>query len=215
VLGVGVVAAAWSAGQLGALVRALRIPALLIASILIVNALFFPGAQDVLVRVGPVALSREGLAFGVVSAGRLLVIFAAMILFLFTTLADDILESLVARGASHRIAFVILSAVQMVPRLQARAGAILEAQQARGLAVTGSVGRRIRALVPLVSPILLGSLIDVRERTFALEARAFGATPHRTAYRRVPDPPIDRWLRLGIMLAMAATVVIAVSGIGS
>jgi energy-coupling factor transport system permease protein len=215
VLGVGVVAAAWSAGQLGALVRALRIPALLIASILIVNALFFPGAQDVLVRVGPVALSREGLAFGVVSAGRLLVIFAAMILFLFTTLADDILESLVARGASHRIAFVILSAVQMVPRLQARAGAILEAQQARGLAVTGSVGRRIRALVPLVSPILLGSLIDVRERTFALEARAFGATPDRTAYRRVPDPPIDRWLRLGIMLAMAATVVIAVSGIGS
>jgi energy-coupling factor transport system permease protein len=212
-LGIVVLIAAWSAGQLRALLRALRIPALLIASILIVNALFFPGAQDVIARLGPIALSREGLTFGIVSAGRLLVIFAAMILFLFTTLADDILESLVARGASHRMAFVILSAVQMVPRLQGRAGAILEAQQARGLPVTGSCGRRVRALVPLVSPILLGSLIDVRERTFALEARAFGASPTRTAYRRVPDPPIDRWLRLGILIAMAATVVVAVTGL--
>ncbi len=37
----------------------------------------------------------------------------------------------------------------------------------------GSFVRRVRALVPLVGPVLLGSLIDVRERTFALEARGF------------------------------------------
>jgi energy-coupling factor transport system permease protein len=208
-----VAVAAWTAGLLGALVRSLRIPAVLIGSILVVNALFFPGAEDVVAKLGPIALSREGLTFGTVSASRLLVAFCALILFLFTTLADDILESLVARGASHRIAFVVLSAVQMVPRLQDRAAAILEAQQARGLAVSGSFATRIRALVPLVGPILLGSLIDVRERTFALEARAFGAAPRRTAYRVVHDPPIDRWLRIGILVAMAATVVVAATGI--
>ena len=60
-------------------------------------------------------------------------------LFLFTTLADDLLEALIARGASHRIAFVILSAVQMVPRMQERAGSILDAQQARGLRHLGLV----------------------------------------------------------------------------
>ena len=42
------VVVAWSAGLLGATLRAMRIPALLLASILIVNALFFPGATDVL-----------------------------------------------------------------------------------------------------------------------------------------------------------------------
>jgi energy-coupling factor transport system permease protein len=212
VLAATILLAASSVGQLRPFLRALRIPALLIGSILVVNALFFPGARDLIARFGPIALSREGIAFGVVSAGRLLVAFGASILFLFTTLADDLLESLVARGASHRIAFVILSAVQMVPRLQDRAASILEAQQARGLAVTGSFRTRVAALVPLVSPILLGSLIDVRERTFALEARAFGASPARTAYRRVHDPPIDRWLRFAIMLAMVATVIIAVAG---
>ena len=77
----------------------------------------------------------------------------------------------------------------MVPRMQERAGSILDAQQARGLpsaarSATGS-GRSCRS----IGPVLLGSLIDVRERTFALEARGFGARPGRTAYRVVADPP--------------------------
>ncbi len=213
-LAILVLLAATTAGLILPLVRSLKIPALLVGSILVVNALLYPGASDVLVRLGPLAITSEGLTFGLVSAGRLLVAFIVLILFLFTTLADDLLESLIARGASHRIAFVVLSAVQMVPRLQARAAAILEAQQARGLAVSGSIAIRVRALFPLVAPILLGSLIDVRERTFALEARAFGARPGRTAYRLVPDPPIDRWLRLLLLVAVAGTVWLAVAGIG-
>ena len=98
--------------------RAMRIPALLLLSILVVNSLFFPGATDVLASFGPLAITREGLTFGLVSAGRVLVAFLASVAFLFTTLADDLLESLIARGASHRISFVVLSAVQMVPRMQ-------------------------------------------------------------------------------------------------
>jgi len=203
--------AAASTRLLRAVVRNLRIPALLFASILVVNAFFFPGARDVIARHGPLAVSREGLSFGLISAGRLLVAFSASILFLYTTLADDLLEALVARGASHRIAFVVLSAVQMVPRLQGRAAAILEAQQARGLETGGSLRRRVGALVPLVGPIVLGSLIDVRERTFALEARAFGARPGRTAYRVVPDPAVDRLLRWAIVAAAIAVVVVAIA----
>ena len=203
--------AAASTRLLRAVVRNLRIPALLFASILVVNAFFFPGARDVIARLGPLAVSREGLSFGLISAGRLLVAFSASILFLYTTLADDLLEALVARGASHRIAFVVLSAVQMVPRLQGRAAAILEGQQARGLDTGGSLRRRVGALVPLVGPIVLGSLIDVRERTFALEARAFGARPGRTAYRVVPDPAVDRLLRWAIVAAAIAVVVVAIA----
>jgi ABC-type cobalt transport system, permease component CbiQ and related transporters len=208
-----ILAAVWSAGLLARTVRALRIPALLLLSILLVNSLFFPGAKDALVSLGPLSISREGLTFGLISAGRVLVAFLASVALLFTTLADDMLEALIARGASHRIAFVVLSAVQMVPRMQERAGAILEAQQARGLSLEGSFVRRIRALVPLVGPVLLGSLVDVRERTFALEARGFGARPGRTAYRVVTDPPIDRWLRIMIILACLGVVAIAVTGV--
>jgi energy-coupling factor transport system permease protein len=204
---------AWMNGLLVQLLRAMRIPAVLLASILVVNALFFPGATDRLVAIGPFAITREGLTFGLVSAGRVFVAFLASVLFLFTTLADDLLEALVARGVSHRLAFVILSAVQLVPRMQARAGAILEAQQARGLAISGSFVRRIRALVPLIGPVLLGSLIDVRERTFALEARGFGARPGRTAYRTVADPPGDRAVRWVLILACVGVIVAAAAGV--
>jgi energy-coupling factor transport system permease protein len=204
----------WSAGELRAMIRALRIPAVLFVSIIVVNALFFPGAHDVIVQLGPAAVTGEGVEFGVVSAGRLLVVFLASVLFLFTTLADDILEALVARGVSHRLAFVVLSVVQMVPRMQDRATAILEAQQARGLPLSGSLLSRLRALVPLVGPVMLGSLIDVRERTFALEARGFGTRPGRTAYRVLVDPPIDRWLRLAILLTAIGVLAAAVLGLG-
>jgi energy-coupling factor transport system permease protein len=202
-----------SVGLVGPMARALRIPALLLLSIVVVNAFFYPGATDRLVTIGPLSVTREGLSFGLISAGRILAVFMASVAFLFTTLADDLLESLVSRGASHRMAFVVLSAVQMVPRMQTRAGSILQAQQARGLAITGSISRRLRALVPLIGPVLLGSLVDVRERTFALEARGFGARPGRTAYRVVPDPPIDRLLRWLLGLGCVLVVVAAVTGI--
>jgi energy-coupling factor transport system permease protein len=206
------IALGWSTGLLGPMVRALRIPAVLLASIVIVNAILFPGASERWLELGPFAVTREGVAFGLVSAGRLLAVFLASVLFLFTTLADDLLETLVGRGVSHRLAFVVLSAVQLVPRMQARAGSILEAQQARGLRVEGSLVRRLRALVPLIGPVVLGSLVDVRERTFALEARGFGARRTRTAYRAVADPPMDRWIRLALVLAGVVIVVVVLTG---
>ena len=212
VIGAILAVVAWSTGLGRAIIRALRIPAVLIASIILINALFFPGATTRLVSLGPLAITREGLTFGLISAGRLIVAFFVLVTFLFTTLADDLLESLVSRGVGHRIAFIVLSAVQMVPRMQDRAGSILEAQQARGLAVSGSLRQRVRALVPLVGPVLLGSLIDVRERTFALEARGFGARPGRSAYRVVPDPPSDRWFRLVLLVAIIGVLALAVTG---
>lgn len=209
ILAVAITIAAWTAGLLRPLVRAMRIPAVLLLSIVVVNSLFFPAAKDVLVSLGPFAVTREGLTFGLISGGRVLVAFLASVVFLFTTLADDLLEALISRGASFRIAFVVLSAVQLVPRMRTRAGAILEAQQARGLSLEGSFVRRIRSLVPLIGPVLLGALVDTRERTFALEARGFGARPGRTAYRTVADAAIDRWLRLSILVAALAVVLVA------
>ena len=61
--------------------------------------------------------------------------------------------------------------------------------------------------------MILGSLIDVRERTFALEARGFGARSERTAYRLVDDPPGDRPLRWLLLAAGIAVVAIAVTGV--
>jgi energy-coupling factor transport system permease protein len=198
-----VLAAAAVCGLVRPLSRASRVGLVLLASILVINGLFYPGAHDVLARLGPVALTREGLQAGLTFALRVLVALEASLLFLFTTLADDLLEALVERGVNPRLAWVMLAAMQLVPRLQTRAQAILAAQQARGLEVGGSLLRRFAAIVPLIGPLVLGTLIDVRERTFALEARGFASGLPRTAYRVVADPPGDRALRWLVVAAIA------------
>ena len=207
VLVIAVVAGAASAGLLTSLLRASRVGLVLLASILVVNGFFYPGARDILFGLGPVALTREGLEAGLTFAVRILVALEASLLFLFTTLADDLLEALVGRGVNPRLAYVVLAAMQLVPRLQGRAVAILEAQQARGLEVGGSLRRRFGTLVPLIGPLVLGTLIDVRERTFALEARGFGSGLPRTAYRIVADPAGDRLLRWLLVATMAVLLV--------
>src|ERR1700693_6156057 len=59
-----VLAAAAVCGLVRPLSRASRVGLVLLASILVVNGLFYPGAHDALVRLGPVMLTREGLEAG-------------------------------------------------------------------------------------------------------------------------------------------------------
>src|SRR5262249_20674457 len=132
------------------------------------------------------------LAFGLPIAGRVLAAFGITVAFVTSTQPDDLMETMVQRGANPRLAFVVLSAIQAIPRMLQKAGRILEAQQARGLPATGSAGAGVRAVVPLLGPLIIGSLIDVRERSLALEARGFASGHARTAYREVVFDDGDR-----------------------
>ncbi len=178
------------------------IPAL--ASIILINAFFFPGGQEVVFAVGPLAATREGLAFGLPIAGRVVVAVGATLAFVTATRPDDLMEALVQRGAPASLAFVVLATIQTVPRMQEKARRILDAQQARGLRTRGGVRARARALVPLVGPLVIGSLVDVRDRTLALEARGFGSTSDRTAYRVIEMKRSDRSLMLVCAMARLA-----------
>ncbi|HET7727359.1 MAG TPA: energy-coupling factor transporter transmembrane component T [Candidatus Limnocylindrales bacterium] len=182
-----------------------------VASILIVNGFFFPGARDVLLALGPFNLTREGLAFGVPIALRIVAAVAVTIAFVMSTRPDDLMEALIDRGASPKLAFVVLGAIQTIPRMQDKANRILDAQQARGLRTSGSFRARARAVVPLLGPLVIGSLIDVRERSLALEARGFGTGGPRTAYRVLETTSADRLVSgLGIL----ALVLLALYTVG-
>ncbi len=184
--------------------RVLLSSLLLATSIVVVNAFFLPGARDVVATLGPLRVTREGLEFGLPIAARVVAAIALSLAFVMSTRPDDLMEALVQRGAPPKLAFVVLSTIQTVPRMLAKAGRILDAQQARGLRTRGSVGARIGSVVPLLGPLVIGSLIDVRERSFALEARGFGSGTRRTAYRVVPTTATDRALLLLVALAFLA-----------
>src|SRR5262249_29624601 len=103
-------------------------------------------------------------------------------------------------------------ALAAVPRTQARAVDVIEAQRARGLDTEGSWRRRLRGVLPLAAPLVIGSLVEVEERGLALETRAFGAPGRRTLLRRLPDSQaqrVARWALAGLLVAgLAARVVV-------
>jgi len=184
----------------------------LVASIILVNTFLYPGATDVLFRLGPVAATGTGLAAALQATLRVVAFALSVAVFSLTTSTDDLLSDLEQRGLGRRGAYVIESAIGLVPRMLERAGEIADAQRARGLDTQGSLWRRARGVVPLAGPMISGALSEVEERTLALEARAFAAPMRRTVLRRLPDSPGQRLLRWGVGVGTAAVIVLALSG---
>jgi energy-coupling factor transport system permease protein len=193
------------------LVRLLRTALLLTLpiaiSVLVVNLFFFPGGRDVLFQVGPITATAEGLGFALETLARIGAISGAITLFYLTTPPSALVLDLEHRGVSSRVAFVALSAVQTVPALVERAATITAAQRARGLDTEGSLWRRLRGVLPLAGPVLLGSITEVEERTMALEARGFTRPGRRTLLWWPADSPPQRVARWLLVLAVPALLV--------
>ncbi len=177
-------------------------------SALLVNLFFYPDGVTVLFRLGPIAATAEGLGFAIQLLARIGAISGAITLFYLTTPPGELVLDLERRGVSPRIAFVALASVQTVPAMVDRAMTITAAQRARGLDTEGSVWRRVRGVVPLAGPVLLGSIGEVEERSMALEARGFTRPGRRTLLWWPPDSlaeVIARWLLLlSVPLLIAA-----------
>ena len=185
----------------------------LVISILIVNALFYPGATDVIVDLGPVALTGTGLTAALQATLRVIAFALSVAVFSLTTPTDDLLSDLERRGLGRRGVFIVGSAIGMIPRMVERASEITESQRARGLDTQGSPWSRIRGIVPLAGPMISSSLSEVEERSMALEARAFSHSARRTVLRHPSDSAIQRSARWAIGVGSIALVVLSIAGI--
>lgn len=182
-------------------------------SILLVNVFFFPGGQDVLLRLGPVTATREGLAFAVETLLRIAAISGAITLFYLTTRPSDLVLDLERRGVSPRLGFVVNASVRMVPEMVERARSIAAAQRARGLDTEGGVRARARGIIPVVGPVILGAISEVEERTMALEARGFTRPGRRTLLWAPSDSTRQRLARWLLVLTIPALLMARAAGL--
>jgi energy-coupling factor transport system permease protein len=209
-----VVVPAIAARVFGRLVRTSLLLALPIAlSAFVINLFFFPGGQTVLLRLGPVTATAEGLALALEILVRIVAISGAVTLFYLTTRPADLVVDLERRGVSARVGFVTNASVQTVPAMVERASQITAAQRARGLDTEGSVLRRLRGILPIVGPVVLGSIAEVEERTMALEARGFTRPGRRTLLWAPPDAAWQAVLRWGMLAALLGLIVARVVGV--
>ena len=182
-------------------------------SALLVNLFFYPGAQTVLFRLGPITATQEGLSFAIEILCRIAAISGAVTLFYLTTKPSELVLDLERRGVPARLAFVANASVQTVPAMAERAQAIIAAQRARGLDTEGSVWKRIKGIVPIVGPVMLGSISEVEERSMTLEARAFTRPGRRDLLWSPPDASWQRLARWLLVLGLVGVIGAKAAGI--
>jgi energy-coupling factor transport system permease protein len=181
-------------------------------SALLVNLFFYPDGVTVLLRLGPITATAEGLGFAIELLARIGAISGAITLFYLTTPPGELVLDLERRGVSPRIAFVALASVQTVPAMVERAVTITAAQRARALDTEGSVWRRARGVLPLAGPVLLGSIGEVEERSMALEARGFTRPGRRTLLWWPPDSELQRLARWALVLSIPVLIAARTAG---
>jgi energy-coupling factor transport system permease protein len=182
-----------------------RIGLFLVALTIPFNALANHSGQIVLFRVpqnwpvvgGPVTV--EAIVAGAVSG---LGLFTILVVFAAFNAAVDHYELLRATPAFLFQAGVVVSiAITFVPQLVLSAKEIREAQRIRGHRFRG-----VRALLPLILPLLATSLERAIQLAETMEARGFGASV-RPASRR--QASLMLWGTLAALVAMLAGLFLA------
>jgi len=192
------------AGRLARIVLNISWPFIL--SVFIIQTLFW-GRGTALFELGFISPKLEGAIFAFTSTGHILLVMADFILFSITTRPDSLMISLKQAGMPPGIAYIIVTTLQLVPQFAAKANSILNAQRSRGLETQGNLFVRARALLPLILPLVIGSLMEVEERAIAIEARAFNSKHKETSLIEISDSRLQRVMRIGMtflaLLAMA------------
>jgi energy-coupling factor transport system permease protein len=165
-----------------------------IISVVIIQSLFW-GKGTPIFEFWLLVPKWEGAIFAFASVGRILLVMAGFLLFAMTTRPDTLMISLKQVGFPSSLAYIIVTTLQIVPRFQNKASTILDAQRSRGLETEGNILTRARAVVPLILPLVLGSLIEVEERAIAIEARGFNSNRAETSLIEIPDTPQQSVLR--------------------
>jgi len=172
------------------------------------QAFFQPVGGTVIFKIWFLDITKESLLFAFRNAMRIAVMVSSFTLFLLTTHPSELMSDLTRRGLPGQFAYVIISTLQILPQMQAKAQTIIAAQRSRGLDTQSSFLRRMGSLGPLVGPLVFGSLVEVEERAIAIEARGFTSTQIKTSLYEISDTSLDRTIRWILILLVIITLLL-------
>ena len=149
----------------------------------------FMARGDVLIAMGPLTITSQGLYTACYMAMRIVLLILGASMLTFTTkpvkLTDGI-EALLMPGVrfgvpAHELAMMMTIALRFIPTLLEETDKIMKAQQARGADFeTGSIFRRAKALIPIFIPLVVGAFRMASDLAMAMEARCYRGGKGRT-----------------------------------
>lgn len=156
--------------------------------------LFFHGGETLLCEWWIIKIYLESIIFTVFFVLRLFfLVIASSVLTLTTTpvaLTDGI-ESLLKpltyiKFPVHELALIMSIALRFIPTLIDETNRIISAQKARGADFeSGNIFKRIKAVVPILIPLLISAFRRADELGDAMDARCYSNARHRTKYKKL------------------------------
>lgn len=177
----------------GSVLRSVKGIIFLLAFTSVLN-LFFHGGDTVLVHWGVIKITLEGILFTVFLMLRLVfLVLGSAVLTLTTTPVSltDGLESLLKpltfiKFPVHALALIMSIALRFIPTLMDETNRIISAQKARGANFeSGNVFKRIKAIIPVLIPLLISAFRRAEELGDAMDARCYSGSKNRTKYKKL------------------------------
>jgi len=183
------------------------------AALLALLQIIFVRSGEVLLQLGPLAVSSDGLRSGVYVAARFLSMIFLSYLFVLTTEPNDLAYSLMRAGLPYRFGFTLITALRLVPIFEQEGQIVYNAQLARGVRYDIGSPRRFLTLArQFFLPLLVSALGKVDVLAVSMEGRCFGKHTARTFLREVRATWRDG-VAAGLLVAVTgATVWIWVVG---
>ncbi len=184
-------------------------PIIFLIIITMVINLLFTSTGDVLVTLGPVKITKDGVYRACFMGLRLvLLIFGSSLLTLTTKPIEltDGIEKLLTPLAkiglpAHELAMMMTIALRFIPTLLDETDKIMKAQTARGADFeNGTLTQKAKALVPLLVPLFVSAFRIAGDLAMAMEARCYHGGAGRTRMHQMK-------LGKGDAVAIAVTVI--------
>lgn len=174
----------------------------LLLSVIIIQGLYYSANQTVFFQVGPLVFYQEGLWYAMGICLRTLNILASFALLVLTTKPTDLINTLVRKGLSPRLGYVLSSVLQIIPQMASTTGMIMDAQRSRGMETEGNLFVRLKAFLPLLGPAVMNSLVATKERAMALDIRGFTASAKQTFLHEEFRHPHGKAIKITLILAI-------------
>lgn len=199
--------------KLKVIIKGLK-PILFIALFTTVLNLFY-GSGDVLVKIGSLKITDQGLNNAVFMAMRIVLLVIQGLMLTYTTTPTsltDAIESLmkplrVFKVDTHSIAMTMTIALRFIPTLSEEVEKIMAAQKSRGADIeSGGIIKRAKAIVPVIIPLFVSSFRRANDLADAMECRCYRGGEGRTKMK-VAHLELRDYLSLAFVLVYFAGII--------
>ena len=177
----------------------------------------FYGEGETLIRLWKLTVTTGGVYRALFMAARIIMLIFISGTLTYTTTPNDLtdaIESLLSplkfiglKNAVHTLAMMMTIALRFIPTLIEEAEKIMNAQKARGADLeNGKLKDRVKALIPILIPLLISAVRRAYELAEAMECRCYNGGEGRTRMKQMHLESCDLWVSL-VSVAMCGGVI--------